>query len=217
MAGTLLSSPFQILKLFPKIWSTILGIAHRSSGRFQHRWQLWRAITFNPCVVGEIQEYRCIRLVKRFVPVLLIRRSDNHFAANRWFSSRLQRTSSSVVSFSIVVHWSFFVFFSKCAALYLSQLSPSLFPPTRPSPLFLPSLRPLPRRPMAATPARARPHHAPLPRPGQQPAPPRLVDECPPHARGPSSPPPCPWQLWEVGMVILWNSPWNIWKLRYEK
>jgi hypothetical protein len=106
MDGTLSSIPFQISKLFPQIRSTIPGIARRSSGRFQLRW----AITFNPCVVGKIREYHYIHLVKSFVPMFSIHRSNRRFATNRWFSSRLRRTPSSTLSFPIVVHEGFSIF-----------------------------------------------------------------------------------------------------------
>jgi hypothetical protein len=97
MDVTLSSNPFQISKSFPQIRSTCPGIAHRSSGRFQLQRQFRRAINSNPCVIGEIREYHCIRLIERFVLVLLIRRSDHRFVANRQFSSRLQRTPPSPV------------------------------------------------------------------------------------------------------------------------
>jgi hypothetical protein len=83
MDGTLSSSPFQILKPFPQIRSTIPGIARRSSGRFQLRRQLQRVITFNPCVISEIREYRCVRLIEGFLSVLSIHLSDLRSTVNR--------------------------------------------------------------------------------------------------------------------------------------
>jgi hypothetical protein len=126
-----------------KFRTTISGIGRRASGQFQLQRQLHRAITFNPCVVIEIQEYRCVCFVERFVPVLSIHRSNPRFAVNRRTSHRLHRGSSSPASFSIVVHGSFFVFFFMFAAplshLHLPQPPPAavatkLAPPRAPRP-----------------------------------------------------------------------------------
>jgi hypothetical protein len=51
MSGFISSSPFQNTKRFLQIQSLAPGIARRSSGRFQLRRQLRRAITPNPCIV----------------------------------------------------------------------------------------------------------------------------------------------------------------------
>jgi hypothetical protein len=132
MAGTLSSSPLQISKPFPQIRFTIPGIAYRSSGQFQLR----RAINFNSCVVGEIREYHCVRLVEGFVLVLLISRSDLRFAINRRISSRLQRWSSSLVSFLHCYQGSSSFSFFVCVPPSLKPISslPSLLPPLSPSP-----------------------------------------------------------------------------------
>jgi hypothetical protein len=129
MAGILLLSPFQFLKSCPQIRATILGITCQSSGRFQ----LQRAITFNPCIVGKIREYCCVRLVKTFVSVLWIRRSDLQFTVNRPISSRLQRTSSSPVSYQHCPPCSFFVSRRMCTT------PRSLPPPMRTISLPFPS------------------------------------------------------------------------------
>jgi hypothetical protein len=68
---------------FPRFDPQFPKIARRSSGRYQLRRQLRRAITFNRCVVGKIREHRCICLVESFVLVLSIRRSDLQFTVNR--------------------------------------------------------------------------------------------------------------------------------------
>jgi hypothetical protein len=67
--GILSSSPFQNSKTHPQIRSETPGIARRSLERFQLR----RAITFDPCIVSGIRGYRCIRLIESFVSVPLIR------------------------------------------------------------------------------------------------------------------------------------------------
>ena len=98
MSGFISSSPFQNTKRFPQIQSLAPGIARRSSGRFQLRRQLRRAITPNPCIVCGIRGYRCIRLVEGFVAARSVRRLDPRISGNRWISSRLRRGSSSPVS-----------------------------------------------------------------------------------------------------------------------
>jgi hypothetical protein len=117
-------NPFQILKLFPQIRSTIPGIARWSLEWFQIRWP----ITFNLCVIGGIREYRCVRLIENFVPVLSIRR----FAANRQFSSRLQRTPSSLLSFPQLLSIEFL------RSSHVRSPSLSLLPQHAPSPSFPP-------------------------------------------------------------------------------
>jgi hypothetical protein len=87
MTGILSSSPFWILKPRQQSRSETLGIARQSSRRFQ----LQRAITFNPCVVGEIRGYRCVRLVESIVSVPSIRRSNRRFVLSRRICARLQR------------------------------------------------------------------------------------------------------------------------------
>jgi hypothetical protein len=87
MTGILSGSPFWILKPRPRSRSETPGIARRSSGRFQ----LQRAITFDPCVVGGIRGYRCVRLVESIVLVPSIHRSTRRFVLSRWICARLQR------------------------------------------------------------------------------------------------------------------------------
>jgi hypothetical protein len=103
MFGFISSSPFQNTKLFRQIQSLAPGIARRSSGRFQLRRQLRRAITPNPSIVCGIQGYRCVRLVEGFVAACSVRRLDTRISGNRRISSRLRRGSSSPVSSSILV------------------------------------------------------------------------------------------------------------------
>jgi hypothetical protein len=91
------SSPFQNTKRFPQIQSLAPGIARRSSGRFQLRRQLRRAITPNPCIVCRIRGYRCVRLVEGFVVARSVRRLDPRISGNRRIWLRLQRGSSSPV------------------------------------------------------------------------------------------------------------------------
>jgi hypothetical protein len=192
MDGTLSSNPFKILKLFLQFRSTISRFAHRSSGRFQLEWQLRCAITFNPCVIGEIWEYRCVRLVESFIPVLLIHRSDCRFAANRRFSSRLKRTKSSPVSFPPLLSMEFLLFFVLVRTTPPSLLSfsfPVVSPPPRrwsPNPLGS-STVPFPRAvvPRSSTCAPRTPATAP--------APPMRSAGARPPCGCPSFPPPlCP-------------------------
>jgi hypothetical protein len=67
MSGFISSSPFQNTKHFLQFQSLAPGIARRSSGRFQLRRQLRRAITPKLCIVCRIREYCCVRLVEGFV------------------------------------------------------------------------------------------------------------------------------------------------------
>jgi hypothetical protein len=76
MSGFISSSPSQNMKRFPQIQSLAPRIARRSSGRFQLRRQLRRAITPNPCIVCGIRGYRCVRLVEGFVAARSVRRLD---------------------------------------------------------------------------------------------------------------------------------------------
>jgi hypothetical protein len=103
MSGFISSSPFQNAKRFLQIWSLALGIARRSSERFQLRRQLRWAITPNSCIVCRIRGYSCVRLVEDFIRVRSVRRLDLRIFGNRWISSRLQRESSFPVSSSILV------------------------------------------------------------------------------------------------------------------
>jgi hypothetical protein len=103
MSGFISSSPIQNTKRFIQIQSLAPGIARRSSGRFQLRRQLRRAITPNPCIVCQIRGYRCVRLVEGFVAARSVRRLDPRIFGNRWIWLRLRRGSSSPVSFSILV------------------------------------------------------------------------------------------------------------------
>jgi hypothetical protein len=120
MAGILSSRPFWILKPHPQSRSETPGIARRSSEQFQ----LWRVITIDPCVAGEIRGYRCVRLVEGFISVHLIRRSERWFTVNRRFSSRLQRGRLLRWARPPLLPMKFFIF------VFLAQpLSPpSLFP-----------------------------------------------------------------------------------------
>ncbi|PWZ19373.1 hypothetical protein Zm00014a_003155 [Zea mays] len=97
MSGFISSSPFQNTKRFSQIQSLAPGIARRSSGRFQLRRQLRRAITPNPCIVRGIRGYRCVRLVEGFVAARSVHRLDPRISGNRRISSRLRRGSSSPV------------------------------------------------------------------------------------------------------------------------
>ena len=97
MSGFILSSPFQNTKRFPQIQSLAPGIARRSSGRFQLRRQLRRAITPNPCIVCEIRGYHCVRLVEGFVAARSVHRLDPRISGKRRISPRLRRGSSSPV------------------------------------------------------------------------------------------------------------------------
>jgi hypothetical protein len=125
MSGFISSSPFQNTKRFPQIQSLAPGIARRSSGRFQLRRQLRRAITPNPCIVCGIRGYRCVRLVEGFVAARSVRRLDPRISGNRRIFSRLRRGSSSPVSF---LHE-----FQPNSSFLLSSLrSPSLSPPRIP-------------------------------------------------------------------------------------
>ena len=76
VSGFISSSPFQNTKPFLQIRSLAPGIARRSSGRFQLRRQLRRAITPNPCIVCGIRGYRCVRLVEGFVAARSVHRLD---------------------------------------------------------------------------------------------------------------------------------------------
>jgi hypothetical protein len=67
MSGFISSSPFKNTKRFLQIQSLAPGIARWSSGQFQLRRQLQRAITPNPCIVRRIRWYCCVRLVEGFV------------------------------------------------------------------------------------------------------------------------------------------------------
>jgi hypothetical protein len=95
MSGFISSSLFQNTERFLQIQSLAPGIARRSSGRFQLRRQLRRAITPNPCIVCGIRGYRCVRLVEGFVAACSVRRLDPRICDNRRISSRLRRGSSS--------------------------------------------------------------------------------------------------------------------------
>ena len=97
MSDFISSSPFQNTKRFFQIQSLAPGIARRSSGRFQLRRQLRRAITPNPCIVCGIRGYRCVRLVEGFVAARSVHRLDPRISGNRRISPRLRRGSSSPV------------------------------------------------------------------------------------------------------------------------
>jgi hypothetical protein len=170
MSGFISSSPFQNTKCFLQIQSLAPGIARRSSGRFQLRRQLRRAITLNPCIVCRIRGYRCVRLVEGFVAAHSVRRLDPRISGNRRISSRLRRGSSSPVRTSIVVPR-----VSSCSSFSRPQglpHSPLTFPGdgTPPPPFLLPSGAPFPLRgsggggrrwrPRSRAPAPARPSPA---------------------------------------------------------
>jgi hypothetical protein len=122
MSGFISSSPFQNTKRFLQIRSLAPGIARRTSGRFQLRRQLRRAITPNPCIVCGIRGYRCVRLVEGFVAARSVHRLDPRISGNRRIFSRLRRGSSSTVS---LLHG-----FQPNSSFLLSSLrSPSLSPP----------------------------------------------------------------------------------------
>jgi hypothetical protein len=169
MSGFISSSPLQNTKRFLQIQSLAPGIARRSSGRFQLRRQLRRAITPNPCIVCGIRGYCCVRLIEGFVAVLSVRRLDPRISGNRRISSRLRRVSSSPVRTSIVVpRVSSFLRFSVRAGP--PSLSPHLPQRRRPSPSVSPPRRrpfPPPRRrwPRPSCPVRPRPPPASPTRP----------------------------------------------------
>jgi hypothetical protein len=148
MSGFISSSPFHNMKWFLQIQSLAPSIARRSSGQFQLRRQLWRAITPNLCIVCRIRGYRCVRLVKDFVAACSVHRFDPWISGNRWISSRLRRGSSSSVRTSIVVPKvsSCSSFSRLCrASLTLPSPSPAVAP--------LPPLFPLPAAPLSPSPA----------------------------------------------------------------
>jgi hypothetical protein len=84
------SSTFWFTKRFPQIHFPAPEIARRSLEWFQLRRQLRRAINSNPCIVGGIWEYRCIRIVEGFVSVRPVCRADIRISVNRWFPPRLR-------------------------------------------------------------------------------------------------------------------------------
>jgi hypothetical protein len=136
MSGFISSSPFQNTKRFLQIQSLAPGIARRSSGRFQLRRQLRRAITPNPCIACRIRGYRCVRLIEGFVAARSVRRLNPRISGNRWISSRLWRGSSSPVRTSIVVPRVSSFFHPRRASLTL----PSPSSAAAPLPLRFPSL-----------------------------------------------------------------------------
>jgi hypothetical protein len=200
MSGFISSSPFQNMKRFLQIQSLAPGIARRSSGRFQLRRQLRRAITPNPCIVCRIRGYRCVCLVEGFVAAHSVRRLDPRISGNRRISSRLRRGSSSPVRTSIVVPRVFSCSsFSRPrrASLTLPSPSPAMAPP-----LHFPSLAaPRSPTPAAATVAGGGARVPVLPRPR---APPWRLWPCParpvrprllpagPVSSSPAQPPPLP-------------------------
>jgi hypothetical protein len=135
MSGFISSSPFHNTKRFLQIQSLAPGIARRSSGRFQLRRQLRRAITPNPCIVCRIRGYRCVRLVEGFVAARSVCRLDPRISGNRRIYSRLRRGSSSPVRTSIVVPR--VSSFSRPRRASLTLPSPS--PAAAPLPLCFPS------------------------------------------------------------------------------
>jgi hypothetical protein len=201
MSGFISSSPFQNTKRFLQIQSLAPGIARRSSGWFQLRRQLRRAITPNPCIVCRIRGYRCVRLVGGFVAARSVRRLDPRISGNRRISSRLRRGSSSLVRTSIVVPR-----VSSCFSFSRPRRAPSLSPHLprwrHPSPLRFPSsAAPLSPSPAAAAVAGGGARVPVLPRPR---APPRRLWPCParpvrprpppagPTSSSPAQPPPLP-------------------------
>jgi hypothetical protein len=155
MAGILSSSPFRNSKPHPQIWSETLGIARRSSGRFQLR----RAITFDSCVVDGIRGYCCVRLVESFILVSSIHRSDPQFDLNRRICAQLRRTSSSPM---INLH---------CWMLFFGFVFPAQ-PLSLPSPCFpLAAVLPPPSIP-PSPPSRRQPAGLPPPSRHAQPPPP---------------------------------------------
>jgi hypothetical protein len=148
MSGFISSSPFQNTKRFPQIQSLAPGIARRSSGRFQLRRQLRRAITSNLCIVCRIRGYRCVRLVEGFVVARSVRRLDPRISGNRRIWLWLRRGSSSPVRNLHCCTYGFFVYsFSRpCRA------SPTL-PSPSPAAAPLPPPFPLPATPLFPSPA----------------------------------------------------------------
>jgi hypothetical protein len=125
-------SSFWTIRRFSQIHSPSLGIARRSSERFQLRWQLQRAITSNSCIISGIRGYCYVRLVESFVSVLSIHRSDRRFVLNRRFSQ---------LRWGFLLRWArppslpmeFFVFVFPSTTLSLLS-----FPRRPPSPMPLP-------------------------------------------------------------------------------
>jgi hypothetical protein len=116
MAGTLSSSPFQISKPSPQI-------------------------TFNPCVVGKLREYRCVfRQGLRFGAFNPLIRP--RFVVNRQISRWLRRGLSSLVSFIHLLPMEVFVFLLCMRPTF--PATPLLSPlpsPACPSPLPTPRWR----------------------------------------------------------------------------
>jgi hypothetical protein len=162
MTGFISSSLFQNTKRFPQIQSLAPGIARRSSGWFQLRRRLRRAITPNPCFVCQIRGYRCVHLVEGFVAACSVRWLDPRIAGNRRISSWLRQGSSSPVRTSIVVaRVSSCSLFSHLCKVSLTLPSPSPAAAPLPPPFPLPDDAPFsllaaaaaPRAPCAAAPA----------------------------------------------------------------
>jgi hypothetical protein len=144
MSGFISSSPFQNTKQFLQIQSLAPGIARRSSGRFQLRQQLQRAITPNPCIVCRIRGYRCVPLVEGFVAACSVRRLDPRISSNQRISSRLQRKP-------LLLYLGFFRFPVRAGP---SSLSPHLPRRRRPflPPRRWPAAAAAPHAPCAAAP-----------------------------------------------------------------
>jgi hypothetical protein len=144
MSGFISSSPFQNTKRFLQIQYIAPGIARRSSGRFQLRRQLRRAITPNPCIVCRIRWYRCVRLVEGLVAARSVRRLDLRISGNRRISSRLWRESSFPVRTSIVVPK-----VSSCSSFSRPRRGPLTLPSPSPATAPLPLLFPSPAAPLS--------------------------------------------------------------------
>jgi hypothetical protein len=125
---------FWITKPFSQIHFPAPEIAHRSSERFQ----LPRAITFNPCVVGRIREYRRVRLVKGYVSVRPVRRPDLWISVNQRFP-RLRR--------GLLFRWALFIVFNLVLRFLSHGGSPASCSPTQ-APAAPPGPCPMAARPL---------------------------------------------------------------------
>jgi hypothetical protein len=207
MSGFISSSPFQNTKRFLQIQSLAPGIAQRSSGRFQLRRQLRRAITPNPCIVRNPR-----------VPLRSSRRGLRRSAFGSSIGSPSLRQSTDFLSTSArvffpgekppLLHLGFFRFFVFSSVQSLSH-SPLAFPGggAPPPSVSSPRRRPFPpprrwrRWPTAAL-ALPRPTPARTPPRQRWPRPSRPVRLRPPPA-GPTSSSPA-----QPSPLPLLSLPW---------
>jgi hypothetical protein len=134
MVGTLSLSLLQMSKLFSQIRSQFPELLAEVRGGSNSNDNSTKQITFNLCIAGEIREYRCIRLVESFVPVLLIRRSDLRFTVNRQISSRRGRNSSPLTKLHCFSHHFHFLW-PRVVTLSLYHSPHVSLPPWAPPPV----------------------------------------------------------------------------------